>query len=91
MSRLVQRCLTALLVLFVVGGIGFGASQAFGSTRVSGDYCGAYDEDLGCCPSYINTTCWEECTDLGYYFGGGCLNMGAKDKNGCQHCCSCLW
>ena len=91
MSRVVQRCLTALLVLFVVGGISFGASQAFGSTRVSDDYyCGEYDEELGCCPLYDDTTCMEDCWDLGYHFGGGCLSH-EKDKNGCTSCCSCLW
>lgn len=90
MSRLVQRCLTALLVLFVVGGIAFGASQAFGSPRVSDDYCGAYEEDLGCCPPMTGYTCWEECTDLGYQ-DGNCLSLGRADKNGCTHCCSCVW
>ena len=91
MWQFLQRSLTTVFILLIVGGITFGTSQAFGSNRVSTDYCGLYEEDLGCCPSYTNTTCWEECTDLGYYFGGGCLNMGVKDKYGCQHCCSCLW
>ena len=87
MSRLVRRCLTALFVLFVVGGIGFGASQAFGSARLT-YYCGDNPEDLGCCPPYDQVSCVESCWDLGYYFGGACLSTDVGDP--CDHCCTCI-
>ncbi len=89
MSRLVRRCLTALFVLFVVGGISFGASQAFGSTRVS-LYCGELDEDLGCCPPFGQATCYWTCWQLGYAFGGACLSWDKYYPWDCDHCCTCV-
>lgn len=91
MSRLITRCLTGLFVLFVVTGIGFGASQAFGSTRLTDDYCGKYSGDLGCCPPYTGYTCSEACRDFGYE-GGLCIRIDNDDpESSCGLCCTCLY
>ena len=90
MWQFLQRSLTTVFILLIVGGITFGASQAFGANQLSSDWCGKYEGDLGCCPPITGYTCWEECTDLGYQ-GGDCLRMDRPDKNGCTECCSCLW
>lgn len=105
MSRLIARCLAGIFVLFVVSGIWFGASQAFGSTRLTDDYCGAYEGDLGCCPPYTGYTCFESCWDLGYS-GGACMLFDPMDDDDddddendendenepppCEYCCTCL-
>ncbi len=90
MSRLARRCLTALFVLFVVGGIGFGASEAFGSARVS-VYCGELEEDLGCCPPISDGYCYWTCWQLGYALGGYCLRWDPVNRYDCQdECCTCI-
>ncbi|WP_419167047.1 hypothetical protein [Candidatus Palauibacter sp.] len=106
MSRRIQRCLIVLFVLFVVVGIGFGASQASGSVRLTDDYCGAYESDLGCCPPHTGYSCFESCVDLGYW-GGACMPFDPIDDDNddddddddddenkpppCEYCCTCLF
>lgn len=87
MPRLIQRGLTALFVLFVVGGIGFGASQAFGSTRVT-TYCGEQPEDMGCCPPFNEISCNQVCLLLVFPLGGACISTDGGDP--CDHCCTCI-
>lgn len=94
MSRLVQRCFTVLFVLFVVSGIGFGASQAFGAGGASTP-CGWYANELGCCNPYLydTHTCMEVCWHFGYEFGGACLRVDDPNDDDwwpCRFCCTCL-
>lgn len=87
MWQFLQRSLTTIFILLIVGGITFGASQAFGSARLT-YYCGDNPEDLGCCPPYDHWGCVQDCWDLGYYFGGACISTDGGDP--CHHCCTCI-
>ena len=89
MSRFHRRFVATVFALFVAGGIGFGASEAFGSNPSSGDYCTEEYGDLGCCPPFTGYTCWEECVDLGYH-DGFCIRIEEPQED-CRLCCTCLF
>ena len=89
MWQFLQRSLTTIFILLIVGGITFGASQAFGSPRVS-LYCGELEEDLGCCPPFSQGSCFWTCWQLGYALGGACLSWEPAKGEDCKHCCTCI-
>ncbi len=79
MSRLLRRIGVGLAAVFVVGGLSFGASQAFGSGMRT--VCNG-PEQLGTCPPFsggLGGSCNFWC---GIHFGtgGDCI----------QGCCTCL-
>ena len=77
MYRVLSRIGLAVAALFVLGGLSFGASQAFGNGMVTS--CGDDFGEIGTCPPLTMTTCPQACLNL-QFFGGACL----------QGCCVCL-
>jgi len=77
MYRVLSRIGLAVAALFVLGGLSFGASQAFGNGMVTS--C-TQPEELGTCPPFTTSSCDLACRNAGFPLGGACL----------AGCCSCI-
>jgi hypothetical protein len=82
MSRLLTRVAMVVVGLLVLGGLTFGATQAFGSARQG--FCGDDLGELGLCPPYTSGSCDEACIEA-EFFGGDCIPYGGPGQ-----CCACL-
>lgn len=81
MSKRLRHLAILLFGLFVIGGLGFGASTVAGVSTL--EECGDDPGELGTCPPFTNQSCNEECFEQDF-FGGQCVNQGG------QQCCICL-
>lgn len=82
MSRLLTRVAMVVVGLFVLGGLTFGATQAFGSAmRME---CGDDLGELGLCPPFDQESCDDECVKQNFN-GGACIPYGGPGL-----CCACL-
>lgn len=70
MPRVVKRIAATLFALFVASALAFGGSTLLASS--GGEFCGDDPGEIGTCPPYDDSSCFDDCLLIYGNPGGKC-------------------